>query len=446
MGKDFTLKELGLKRTPTGYGVFIQHEKKRLSEIGDQTRRRITGKQTLSWEPKRAPELWRRLGSDGQAPFKATAARLLAELRAHAKILAQRKRNGFAIEEDVSGAGLTAPQIENVSGAGLTAPLLEVNMGNFLWQDSHDCMPRCITFPAYGDADKDHMFLGQGAYGTVVKCREAQTLEEFALKITKVRGNTTDDMVEAFAVCLREYEMLRMCIHPNVVRALAYLQNVDLRQVGLLLALADVSLKNLIQRKGNTKFETPTVEGRVAAALQLCRGLAYTHHCDVVHCDVKPANVLVRFGSEGVGRIEGSRIMLADFGLSRTKAEAQQGDHRDMINSLPYRPPELLVKRNERVVFAGEVDVWALGATAFEIAAYGNAKGPRIMMAHYFLQRGAACQLELLAARDLALARLAPDDTLLKRLVAHCAVAIAHRPSAEVAMQDLRHRMTLKGM
>ena len=117
-----------------------------------------------------------------------------------------------------------------------------------------------------------------------------------------------------------------------------------------------------------------------------------------------------------------------------------------MINSLPYRPAELIGKQTQWVAFASEVDVWALGATVFDIAAFGNEKGPRIMMAHYFLQQGAAQQLDLVNARDLALARLAKEDILLKRLVALWAATIGHRASAEVAMQNLRHCMTLRRM
>ena len=307
-------------------------------------------------------------------------------------------------------------------------------------------MPRGITFASSGDVGSDQKFLGQGTHGVVIKCREAQTLEEFAVKITSVKGDSADDMADAFAVVLREYEMLRKCSHPNVACALAHLQNVDLRQVGLLLELADVSLWHFLKRKCKTRCETPTLQGRLAAALQLCRGLAHTHHCNVVHCDVKPANVLLRFGSECAGRMEGSRLMIADYGLSRTKAEAQQGDKANAINSLPYRPPELLRMETRRVAFGGEVDVWALGATAFDIAAFGNAKGPNIMMAHYFLQEGAARQFDLVVARDMALARLAPDDTLLQRMVAACAATTKRRPSVEAAMQELRHRMTLGAM
>ena len=465
MGKRVTLKQLGLKKTPHGYGVFVQQEKARLSARPPRPRRRLTFKQPVKWQPWRTAERWKQLGPNGQAPFKATAARRLTELRAKRREQAQKRRRGAACDSESGDDGLTAPQPSDleigdadlaapkpsvagrvVSDAGLTAPQPEIHTGRFLWQDSDDHMPRGITFASSGDVGSDQKFLGQGTHGVVIKCREAQTLEEFAVKITNVKGDSADDMADAFAVVLREYEMLRKCSHPNVACALAHLQNVDLRQVGLLLELADVSLWHFLKRKCKTRCETPTLQGRLAAALQLCRGLAHTHHCNVVHCDVKPANVLLRFGSECAGRMEGSRLMIADYGLSRTQAEAQQGDKANAINSLPYRPPELLRMGTRRVAFGGEVDVWALGATAFDIAAFGNAKGPNIMMAHYFLLEGAARQIDVVVARDMALARLAPDDTLLKRMAAACAATTARRPSVEAAMQDLRHRMTLGAM
>ena len=93
--------------------------------------------------------------------------------------------------------------------------------------------------------------------------------------------------------------------------------------------------------------------------------------------------------------MDGSRIMLADFGLSRTEEEARRGEAADAINSAGYRPPELLRSGKRQVQFGTEVDVWALGATVFDIASFGNAKGPNIMMAHYFLHEDAARMLFL---------------------------------------------------
>ena len=95
----------------------------------------------------------------------------------------------------------------------------------------------------------------------------------------------------------------------------------------------------------------------------------------------------MRFGSGSVARMEGSRMMLADFGLACAKAEAQRGLIRaDMINSLAYRPPELIDKGRRRVSFGAEVDVWAASATAYDCASWGNPEGPKIYMLHYFFK------------------------------------------------------------
>ena len=110
--------------------------------------------------------------------------------------------------------------------------------------------------------------LGKGEHGIVVKGRDAHTLEEFALKVADVRGDSIEHMAHAVAANQREYKMLRKRIHPYVTRVLAQLQNPDLRQTALLLELADMPLRQFLHR-GDLPLVAKTLHGRVAVATQV---------------------------------------------------------------------------------------------------------------------------------------------------------------------------------
>lgn len=88
-------------------------------------------------------------------------------------------------------------------------------------------------------------------------------------------------------------------------------------------------------------------------AYALARVLAVTHECGVVHCDVKPGNLLVRAGD----------VRLIDFGIARTVGEPC-GHHGIVPCSRGWAAPEQL--RAEGATPA--VDVFAWGCVVAYLA------------------------------------------------------------------------------
>ena len=104
--------------------------------------------------------------------------------------------------------------------------------------------------------------------------------------------------------------------------------------------------------------------------------------------------------------MEGSRMMmLAGFGMACTNAEAKSCSIKAaMINSMPYRPRELIDKGSRRVFFGAEVEVSAATATAYDCASWGNPDGPKIYMLDYFFKRlKRNPPIDLMAAMDQSL-------------------------------------------
>ncbi|HVV84722.1 MAG TPA: serine/threonine-protein kinase, partial [Kofleriaceae bacterium] len=93
----------------------------------------------------------------------------------------------------------------------------------------------------------------------------------------------------------------------------------------------------------------------LAIAIDLARGLAAAHRRGVLHCDIKPANVMV--GEDGTAK-------LVDFGLARTVHEAGSAASL-MIGTRDYMAPELWQGRPP----SRRTDVYALGAVLYELLA-----------------------------------------------------------------------------
>lgn len=179
--------------------------------------------------------------------------------------------------------------------------------------------------------------LGHGGHAAVYRVYDVADPDRVAaLKILDKRHRHLAQV----ARLRREFELANRLHHRNIV-------TVYERGPGwLTMELVD----------GSGVAALPTVPKRLAALAQIADALDYAHNRAVVHCDVKPTNILVE--------PDGPRAVLIDFGVAVISADdicRRPGD--EVEASLPYSAPELIANRAP----TDATDEYALACTAVEL-------------------------------------------------------------------------------
>jgi serine/threonine protein kinase len=179
--------------------------------------------------------------------------------------------------------------------------------------------------------------LGHGGSATVYRAHAAGTGQLVALKVLNPDQRGADQL----ARLSREFDLAQRVSHPHVVE-------VYRRGTGwLTMELVD----------GGTATALDQLDDRLTAIQQTAAALDHAHQCGVVHCDVKPSNVLVykHFSQGGA--------VLIDFGVAYAVSEDNIKPARPLLGSLPYLAPEMLRGRAP----SAATDEYALACTAVEL-------------------------------------------------------------------------------
>ena len=209
--------------------------------------------------------------------------------------------------------------------------------------------------------------LGEGAYGVVYKgfnsaAGQSQCVlpNVLAVKVVQVSILSLDGSDKTKEQIMRklakECDLLRkLKNHPNVIKYYGFLEDKEKEQASIFMEYMPCgTLQSLYKEFG--KFEELMVK---RFAKQILNALSYTHKNNIIHGDVKAANIL----------FDGSEIKLSDFGESMGECFSQdpgENSHimSDEINgSIKWMAPELFLQKGR----GRRSDIWSLGCTLIEL-------------------------------------------------------------------------------
>ncbi len=188
--------------------------------------------------------------------------------------------------------------------------------------------------------------LGRGGMGIVYRGEsDDEDGTSVALKMLNHRLTADHRAVQRFR---REVNVGRQLSHENIIRALGSFSAFGTRFI-VQEYCPGRPLCEVIERSG--PLEEKTARGIVG---QVAAGLIHAHQNDIIHRDVKPANVMVTIDGD---------VRLADFGLASAPSDSQLTSEGMLIGTPAYMAPEII--SNGKVT--DRADVYGLGSLALEL-------------------------------------------------------------------------------
>ncbi|PIM98188.1 Serine/threonine protein kinase [Handroanthus impetiginosus] len=164
----------------------------------------------------------------------------------------------------------------------------------------------------------DRRLVGTGSYGSVYR----GTLPDGTQIAVKVLHLQTGNSTKSFS---RECQVLKRIRHRNLIRMITACSLPEFKAL-VLPYMANGSLDGrLYPLTGSSDLKT--LIQRVHICSDIAEGMAYLHHYSpvkVIHCDLKPSNVLLN---------EDMTALISDFGIARLAMDVEAGNDGVMGNS-----------------------------------------------------------------------------------------------------------------
>jgi hypothetical protein len=192
-----------------------------------------------------------------------------------------------------------------------------------------------------------HALIGEGAFGRVYRGRDRRLARPVAVKVIKPWWAEEDAWVQRFQ---REAQLLARISDPGIVQ----IYDIGHAEAGPYYVAELIDGESLAERLRHGPL--PVAAAR-AIAEQLCQALAGAHAQGIVHCDVKPANVLITAAA--------GKVKVGDFGVARLAEGTSQAPSATVAGTPRYMSPEQARGRPT----GPATDVYSAGVVLYEMLA-----------------------------------------------------------------------------
>uniref|UniRef100_A0A8C3JCC0 Mitogen-activated protein kinase kinase kinase 1 n=2 Tax=Calidris pygmaea TaxID=425635 RepID=A0A8C3JCC0_9CHAR len=238
-------------------------------------------------------------------------------------------------------------------------PQLQVENGEdiiIIQQDTPETLPGHTKAKHHYREDAEWLKgqqIGLGAFSSCYQAQDVGTGTLMAVKqVTYVR-NTSTEQEEVVEALREEIRMMSHLNHPNIIRMLG--ATCEKSNYNLFIEwMAGGSVAHLLSKYG--AFKESVI---INYTEQLLRGLSYLHENQIIHRDVKGANLLIDS--------TGHRLRIADFGAAARLASKGTGAGEfqgQLLGTIAFMAPEVL--RGQQ--YGRSCDVWSVGCVVIEMA------------------------------------------------------------------------------
>jgi eukaryotic-like serine/threonine-protein kinase len=192
--------------------------------------------------------------------------------------------------------------------------------------------------------------LGRGGMAEVYKAWDTQRATYLALKVLRQDLSRDRIFLRRFQ---REAQTLEKLQHPNIVRFYG-IEKDDLTVFMLMDYIEGTTLQDEIFRTDGHPLHHEFIRNVMQF---VCGALHYAHQQGLVHCDIKPGNIMI----DGSGK-----VLLTDFGIARMTDAATS----TMVGfgTPAYMAPELVLGRDP----TPQCDIYSLGVLLYEMVTGGE--------------------------------------------------------------------------
>ena len=187
--------------------------------------------------------------------------------------------------------------------------------------------------------------IGGGGMADVYRARDKLLDRPVAVKILHDQFKNDREFIEKFH---REAQAAARLSHPNIVNIF----DVGVEGSNHYIVMEYVpgsTLKDLIKQEGHLP-----VSQALRIAEDIARALSHAHANNLVHCDIKPHNILMM--PDGSAKV-------ADFGIARAVTESTMTYTGNIVGSVHYFSPE----QAKGTMITPKSDVYSLGVVLYEM-------------------------------------------------------------------------------